>query len=170
MLTIAAKSIAYMMACGVLCFADGAYAMTVTSSDFAEGASIPIKFGCKGDNVPPTLSVKAIPAKAASLALTVVDPDAPSGHYVHWVVWNIPINKEFSEALKEGIQGINDAGGLGYHGPCPPAGQAHRYNFRVYALDTVVSLPDTSTREQLEGAIKGHIIDTADLNGTFRGQ
>ena len=142
--------------------------MKLFSSAFEDGKSIPSKYTCDGVDVSPPLSFSNIPKNAKSLALIVDDPDAPMGTWVHWLVWNIPINKTFieeNESLKF-PQGLNDFGELGYGGPCPPSG-THRYYFKLYALDTILNLNEGATKEQLVSAMSGHIIEEAQLVGTY---
>jgi Raf kinase inhibitor-like YbhB/YbcL family protein len=116
-----------------------------------------------------------VPAKARSLALIADDPDAPRGTWVHWVAWNIPTN---THTFREGFpredassnqikQGMTDFKRPGYGGPCPPSG-THRYFFKLYALDTVLTLPSQTTKNELEQAMKGHIVDQAELMGTYQ--
>jgi Raf kinase inhibitor-like YbhB/YbcL family protein len=142
--------------------------MKLSSSSFDDNGSIPSEYTCdKGDRSPP-LSFSNVPASTKSLALIVDDPDAPMGTWVHWLVWNIPANKTgFSQG--ENItypQGKNDFGSFDYGGPCPPSG-THRYFFKLYALDTTLQLNKGSTKKQLESAMSGHIIEEAQLIGTY---
>jgi len=142
--------------------------MKLFSSAFKDGGAIPSKYTCEGSNVSPPLSFSNIPKNAKSLALIVDDPDAPMGTWVHWLVWNIPTNKtviEENETLKF-PQGRNDFGELDYGGPCPPSG-THRYFFKLYALDITLNLNEGATKEQLESAMSGHIIEEAQLIGTY---
>lgn len=142
--------------------------MKIFSSAFSNGASIPIEYTCDGDDVSPPLSFVGIPNATKTLALIMDDPDAPGGSWVHWLVWNIPSNVTgFSK--NENItfpQGKNDFGMIRYGGPCPPSG-LHHYYFKLYALDTILDLPEGATREQLEAAMMGHIIETAQLIGVY---
>jgi Raf kinase inhibitor-like YbhB/YbcL family protein len=116
-----------------------------------------------------------VPANARNLALIADDPDAPRGTWVHWVAWNIPTNMQ---ALGEGLpahdtstnqikQGMTDFQRPGYGGPCPPSG-THRYFFKLYALDTLLTLPSQTTKSELEKAMTGHIVDQAKLMGTYQ--
>jgi hypothetical protein len=120
-------------------------------------------------DVNPPLMVENIPPKAKSLALIVDDPDAPRGTWVHWVVWNAdPGTREIKEqSIPTGaIQGMNDFGNRGYGGPCPPSG-THRYFFKLYALDTALTLGPNATKAALEAAMKGHILAEAELIGLY---
>ncbi len=142
--------------------------MKLESPDFGNNESIPLEYSCDGDEVSPPLSFHDIPAKAKSLALIMDDPDASKGPWIHWLIWDIPADKTM---LSKGEkipypQGKNSAGIMGYGGPCPPQG-THRYFFRLYALDTILSLEKGSNRKQLEAAMTGHIIEEAQLIGTY---
>jgi Raf kinase inhibitor-like YbhB/YbcL family protein len=137
--------------------------MTITSREFADGQSIPARFTCDGQNSPPPLAFKGVPARAKSLALILTDPDAPGGTFTHWLVWNIPA----SSPTVAGMLGINDFGNGAYGGPCPPNGE-HRYVFTLYALDSELTLPSTAKRAQVEQAMQGHVIGQATLKGKYR--
>ena len=150
--------------------------LQLKSSDFASGQKIPKQFTCEGEDISPALSWNDPPAGTKSFALIVDDPDAPAGTWVHWVIWNIPAsthqlpeNLAKSDRLDNGAtQGRNDFGKTGYNGPCPPPGKAHRYFFRLYALDGKLTLPPGASRQQLDGAMQGHILAQAEYLGTFR--
>jgi Raf kinase inhibitor-like YbhB/YbcL family protein len=142
--------------------------MKITSSAFQQGAEIPSKFSCDGANTSPPLQISDVPAGAKSLALIVDDPDAPSGLFTHWMVWNISLQ---TSAIAEGgapkgSQGTNDFGKSGYGGPCPPSG-THRYYFRVFALDRELDLPAGAKRSQVDAAMKGHVIAQGELMGKY---
>jgi len=148
--------------------------MNLTSSAFAQGQPIPAKFSCKGADVSPALAWDEPPAGTKSLALIMDDPDAPMGMWVHWVLFNIPTsahgwpeNTPTDAILPNGaVQGITSARSHGYHGPCPPSG-THRYFFKLYALDTLLSLPSSASKADLLAAMEGHILAQAELMGTF---
>jgi len=150
-------------------------ALTVLSSAFVAGAAIPPRFTCMGEDVSPHISWSKVPQETESVALICDDPDAPSGDWVHWVVFNIPPDVEKLDAnvpenptLPNGtIQGVNDFGKNGYGGPCPPPGKPHRYFFRVYALDTKLELPPSITKAQLLKAMEGHVLAKGDMAGMF---
>ena len=152
-------------------FAAGGSKMTVTSSAFQQAGSIPSKFTCDGDNKNPPLQIAEIPSGAKSLALVVDDPDAPSGLFTHWVVWNIsPQTNAITEgSAPKGVQGTNDFGKSGYGGPCPPSG-SHRYYFKIFALDRQLDLPSGAKRKQLDAAMKGHIVAQGELIGRYAKQ
>src|SRR5439155_14213154 len=125
---------------------------------FADGQSILARYTCDGQDSPPRLTFRGVPAKAKSLALTMTDPDAPSGTFTHWLVWNIPPNS----TSVAGMLGTNDFGNDGYGGPCPPKGE-HRYLFTLYALDAELQLTSTAKRAEVESAMKGHVVAEAKL-------
>lgn len=150
-------------------------AITITSSAFTEGAMIPKKHTCDAEDISPDLKWSGVPQGAKSLALICDDPDAPVGTWVHWVLFNIPPDITALQAgipadatLKNGARhGKNDFRKLGYGGPCPPGG-THRYYFKLYALDTVLTLESGSTKAQLLAAMKGHLLAEGQLMGTYK--
>lgn len=149
-------------------------ALKLASSAFADGEMIPLKYTCDGDNVSPPLKWEGVPEKAKTLALFVVDPDAPGGRFTHWVLYNLSASaKELPENIPPDKQpasvarhGTNDFKKLGYGGPCPPSG-AHRYLFKLYALDTELALDAGATREDLLNAMQGHILAQGELVGKY---
>lgn len=150
---------------------EGEYLMTIqlTSTAFSEGSTIPQKYTCVAENISPALSWTGIPTNAQSLAVIVDDPDAPSGTWVHWVLFNLPSDQG---SLSEGVQGVGTSGTngfrkLGYGGPCPPPGKPHRYYFKLYALDMVLNLQSGATKADVEKAMKGHILAQGQLMGKF---
>jgi Raf kinase inhibitor-like YbhB/YbcL family protein len=141
----------------------------LTSDAFANGQSIPAKYTCKGKNISPALVWTEPPAGTESLALIMDDPDAPGGTWVHWVLFNIPASaRNLQEDLPaSGMSvGKNSWGDMRYGGPCPPS-DTHRYFFKLYALDTSLSLSPGVTKEQLLKAMQGHILAQGELMGTF---
>ncbi len=143
--------------------------MKISSPAFENTGEIPSKYTCDGDNVNPPLSFVDIPDGTKSLALTVDDPDAPVGLWVHWLVWNI--DPQTNEILENSIplgstEGITSFGKAGYGGPCPPD-REHRYFFKLYALDITLDLPGTEKKDRLENAIQGHILAQAELMGRY---
>lgn len=143
--------------------------LNMTSSEFTDGTDIPKAYGCKGQNINPPLAFSGIPDGAKSLALTLNDPDAPSGNFIHWLVWDIPVSTKAinSNSVPVGaVQGKNGSGQNQYMGPCPPSG-THHYIFTLYALDGSLSLPTGSNWEQLQAAMNGHIIAQVKLTGLF---
>lgn len=136
---------------------------------FSNNRTIPVKYTCDGEDVSPGIEVSEIPSGTASLAIVVEDPDAPSGTWVHWLVWNIPVSEDFvriEEDSVPGVLGINDFGKLEYGGPCPPSG-IHRYFFKVYALDSELDLEEGSSKEDLESAIEGHLLGDVEVIGKY---
>lgn len=143
--------------------------MKLETSAFREGEPIPKKYTCQGENVSPPLSFFDVPQETVAFAIIVNDPDAHNGSFFHWVVWNIPgAARTLSEGNTLGELGINGFGGVRYDGPCPPPGKLHRYIFTLYALDSKLLLPEGSTAKQLLEAVKGHVLDSAEMMGTFR--
>lgn len=142
--------------------------MKITSSAFAEGASIPSKYTCDGSDTIPPLLFEGIPERAVSLALVMDHPDAPMGTWDHWVMWNIPRDTaEVREGTApRGEMGKNSWKKNAWGGPCPPD-REHRYSFRLYALDTTLDLPSSTTKAQLEKAMQGHIVEQAQLMGRY---
>lgn len=140
----------------------------LTSTAFAEGASIPVRYTCDGDGVSPPLALTGLPEGTAALALVMEDPDAPSGTYVHWVAYDVEPRREVPEDVGTlGTGGINDAGSTGYAPPCPP-GPGHRYVFEVYALDGPLGLPAASDAATLRAAMDGHVLAAGRLVGRYR--
>ncbi|MFZ5434326.1 MAG: YbhB/YbcL family Raf kinase inhibitor-like protein [Calditrichota bacterium] len=150
-------------------------ALVIKSNAFENGATIPKKYTCDGQDLSPPLSWTGIPEETKSLALICDDPDAPMGTWTHWVLWGLPPS---APALPEGVpadsvlpggmyQGLNSWPKAGYGGPCPPPGKPHRYFFKLYALDNVPELPTSANKAGLENAMKGHILDEAQVMGTY---
>jgi Raf kinase inhibitor-like YbhB/YbcL family protein len=138
--------------------------LIVSSSAFPDGGPMPSDYTCDGHNTAPPLAISAPPAATKTLAVIVDDLDAPLG-FAHWLAFNLPPQSP----LGVGIQGKNDFDTLGYTGPCPPSG-THRYRFRVYALDTALSLTAGATRSELVAAGTGHALAEGTLTGRYRRQ
>lgn len=143
----------------------------LTVSGFSEGADIPRRFTCDGDDVSPALEWAGEPSETKSFALIMDDPDAPGGTWNHWLVWNIPsaVQSIPEGGASPGTSGTNDFGRRGYGGPCPPAGRgAHRYFFRLFALDvpTIGRLHGTK-RPALNDALRKHIIAETSYAGRY---
>jgi hypothetical protein len=135
---------------------------------FKDNERIPSKYTCDGKNINPPLEFTDVPKNTKSLVLIVDDPDSPSGVFTHWILWNIlPGTKSIKEnSVPTGAEeGTNDFGNVGYGGPCPHSG-THRYKFALYALDTKLNFSN-GTKDSLEKAMKGHIIDKAILTGIY---
>lgn len=147
-------------------------AIVVTSTAFSNNGAIPARYTCSGGDVSIPLTWSGVPSAAQSLALTVIDPDAPGKPFVHWLVFNLPASAtelpEGGPPPGSGLQGRNDFGSLGYRGPCPPPGSTHHYHFKLYALDTTLSLRSGASESEFEQAIKGHVLGAGELIGTFR--
>jgi len=154
-------------------------AFILTSAAFKDGAPIPAKYTCDGVDVSPPLAWSGAPAGTRSVALIADDPDAPGGTWVHWVLYNLPaevsdlpenIAKVESLDLGGARQGRNDFRRPGYGGPCPPPGPAHRYFFKLYALDTRLELKAGAQNKDVEAAVEGHALGSAQLMGTYARQ
>lgn len=142
--------------------------LKVTSPAFEEGGTIPVQYTCDGENVSPPLVWSASTKGAESFAVIVEDPDAPGGVFTHWVLYNLSADRfRIIENERAGVQGANDFLGLGYGGPCPPEGEAHRYYFRVYALDTTLSLRPGASVKVLREAMEGHILAQGELMARY---
>jgi Raf kinase inhibitor-like YbhB/YbcL family protein len=149
--------------------------MQLVSSAFQAGAAIPSLFTCDGEDISPELSWRDAPVKTEFFVLTMRDPDAPKvGGFTHWVVYNIPgsVGHIEQNVPKQatvpglGLQGKNDSGKVGYMGPAPPSG-THRYFARLFALNSELNLPPGASHEQVRQAMEGHILDRAELMGTY---
>jgi Raf kinase inhibitor-like YbhB/YbcL family protein len=144
-------------------------ALKLTCPAFHHGSQIPSRYTCDGENISPYLVIQGVPAATKSLALILDDPDAASGIWLHWLLWDIsPEVREIREhTVPFGArQGINSWDKMGYGGPCPSSG-SHRYFFRLFALDTRLKLVEPAARETLERAMEGHILATGELMGTY---
>ena len=141
--------------------------MELTSPAFRDQARIPTKYTCDGAEVSPPLRIGGIPAGAASLVLIMDDPDAPVGTWDHWVLYDLPVVGEIAEGVTGlGTAGSSTGGTRGYESPCPPHG-SHRYVFTVYALDTVLGLPEGASKQQVLAAVAGNVLGTASLLGRY---
>ena len=144
-------------------------AMKITSAAFEHDAAIPPMYTCDGAGAIPPLSFEAVPDAAVSLALVVDDPDAPMGTWDHWVVWNIPPSTAGVKQgeVPTGVVGSNSWKRNDWGGPCPPSGE-HRYFFKLFALDAMLDLPPNATKEQLERAMRGHVLAQSEMIGRYR--
>jgi Raf kinase inhibitor-like YbhB/YbcL family protein len=138
-------------------------------------SQVPVDHTCEGKNISPGFEVHGLSDASTSMAIILDDPDAPSGAFVHWIIWNIPPTKIIPEAIPnkglvtepiEGVQGLNSFGKIGYMGPCPPPGKPHRYIFRVYGLDQMLELSAGASRRDLEEAMQKHIVQTGEAKAT----
>jgi Raf kinase inhibitor-like YbhB/YbcL family protein len=141
--------------------------LIVKSPKFENNGRIPPKYTCDGDEVNPPLTIEGLPKETKSLVLMIEDPDASSGTWNHWLVWNIPPTTKIKENTVPGIQGVNTAGRRAYEGPCPPLG-THRYFFKVFALDVKLNSNPNSRKEDVEKAMMGHIMAKGELLGLYR--
>jgi len=155
-----------------------AMALALESSRLNPGDDIPRQFTCDGEDVSPPLAWGTPPTGTQSFCLVAEDPDAPGGTFVHWLLYDLPAN---TRTLPENLpkrgqlpngarQGRNGFGRTGYGGPCPPPGPAHRYFFRLYALDKKTNLSAGANRDEMDRAMKGHILSQADLMGKYKRQ
>ena len=153
----------------------GTMPLQISSTAFSAGEAIPKESTCDGPDISPQLKWDDPSANTQAFALIMDDPDAPAGTWVHWVLYDLPAN---TRELPEGVakqdqlssgarQGRNDFGKIGYGGPCPPPGKAHRYFFKLYALDAKLGLRAGATKADVERAMKGHILAQAELIGKY---
>ncbi|MFQ6673156.1 MAG: YbhB/YbcL family Raf kinase inhibitor-like protein [Fidelibacterota bacterium] len=154
----------------------------LSSHTFKEAEVIPSKYTCEGEDVSPPLAWTGSPAGTKSFALTCLDPDAPPGTWVHWVLYDlpgdssqleedVPKNETLEDGTKQGLSwGVSSFSRVGYHGPCPPPGHGfHRYYFTLYALDVeAVQLSPKATHDELESAMEGHILAKASVMGRYK--
>lgn len=148
----------------------------LTSPAFQDKARIPTRYTADGADVSPPLSWEA-PPSTVSFALIVDDPDAPRGAFAHWVLYNLPATltelpedvpaRETLPNLGGARQGVNDFGKIGYGGPAPPRGPAHRYRFALYALDAQLKAPARAGKAEVEKAMQGHLVGQARLTGVY---
>jgi Raf kinase inhibitor-like YbhB/YbcL family protein len=149
--------------------------MHLASTAFQHGGRIPARYTCEGEDISPEFSWKDTPPGTRSFVLVMHDPDAPRpGGFTHWVLYNIPANvREIEENVSQqeivpgvGVQGTNDAGQIGYMGPCPPSG-VHRYFVRLFALDAELDLEPGATPQQVVAAMQGHKLAETELMGRY---
>lgn len=151
--------------------------MKLESNAFSANGTIPAKYTCDAEDTSPDLRWDTPPVETQSLVLIVDDPDAPSGTFVHWVLYDLPSEtRQLAEGVElgptlegGGVQGETSFGRLGYGGPCPPSG-THRYYFKLYALDGPLGLKSGATKQQVAAAMEGHILDSAELMGRYSRQ
>jgi hypothetical protein len=149
--------------------------LTVSSTVFREGETIPAKYTCQGEDISPPIAWGEPPDGTRSLALIVDDPDAPGGVFTHWIIFNLPADTRQLPAavptqsqLDSGArQGKTDFGRVGYGEPCPPPGKPHRYQFTVYALDRTLDLAAGVSRSQVLEAMQGNILSRGRLTGIY---
>jgi len=149
-------------------------AFELSSPSITPGESIPVKYSCDGEDISPELNWSNQPEGTKSFALIFDDPDAPGGTWVHWVLYNIPADKEgllegasVETELDDGsMQGLNSWGRVDYGGPCPPSG-THRYLFTLFALDGPLEIGGELSKESLLAEMEGHVLELVELMGTF---
>ena len=150
--------------------------MAITSTAFQEGESIPGQYSCDGLDRSPELSWSGVPEGTLSFVIILDDPDAPGGTWNHWVIFNIPADtRELGEAVPKtnelangASQGRNSFYRIGYGGPCPPPGSAHRYYFTIYALDITLDLSAGASKTQVLNAMQDHILAQAVIMGLYQ--
>lgn len=154
-------------------------ALNITSPAFSPNAPIPVKYTCDGADVSPALSWTGVPAGAKSMVLIMDDPDAPSGTWVHWVLYDLPASatgipegfpkkEKLDSGAKHGLcWGVNSFSRVGYHGPCPPPGAPHHYVFKLYAIDTMLGIAPRATKTDVVKAMKGHVLAEGEIVGTY---
>lgn len=148
---------------------------TLSSTAFESGATIPARFTCDGEDISPPLRWTGAPGGTTAYALIVDDPDAPRGDFIHWVLYNLPgtasdlpENLPKVENLDDGaMQGRNGFNRMGFGGPCPPPGPAHRYQFTLYALRSDVEMPAGATASELESAMRNLILEQTQMIATY---
>jgi Raf kinase inhibitor-like YbhB/YbcL family protein len=141
--------------------------LTVKSSAFEENGFIPSKYTCDGEGINPVLTIENLPQETKSMALVIEDPDAASGTFDHWVMWNIPSGNRIDENSAPGKEGKNSKKENMYAPPCPPSG-THHYHFKVYALDAMLELHDNTDKKALMKAMEGHILAKGELVGLYK--
>ncbi|MGD6935033.1 MAG: YbhB/YbcL family Raf kinase inhibitor-like protein [Candidatus Bathyarchaeia archaeon] len=142
--------------------------LIVKSPAFEANTKIPKKYTCEGESVNPALTIEGVPKEAKSLALIFEDPDAVSGIFDHWIMWNIPPEtSKIEENSAPGVEGLNSGRRQGYYPPCPPSG-SHRYIFKVYALDQMLTLPEKTKKAGLLNAMQNHILAEGQIIGLYR--
>lgn len=149
--------------------------VVVSSPSFSDGDFIPEKYTCDGVDISPAIFWDKVPEGTASIAILVDDPDAPRGDWVHWIVYNLApdmkgIPENFSQQISsfKGVrEGLNDFSRKSYGGPCPPHG-VHRYFFKVYFLNTLISESNFFTKQDLLKAVAGHVVGYGELVGKYK--
>jgi len=141
----------------------------VSSPAFKEGGAIPETYTCRGHDFSPPIAVSGAPEGTMSYALIMEDRDKPTGAYVHWLLYDIPVQSTFYAEgdVPPGTVGMGTGGNAGYEGPCPPQGETHNYRIEVLAVDITLGLPGGLTKEELIKELGDHILDRAHLIGSF---
>lgn len=165
---------------GMMCYSHATMAQqktthfTLTSTAFSDNGQIPKQYSCDGQNFSPPLAWQGIPANTQSLVLIVDDPDAPGGLWTHWVLINLPpeinqLPENIDQLPGKSFSSQNSWGRTGYGGPCPPDGE-HRYVFTLYALSSLLDLPEKTDVNQVKKAMQGKVWDTAKIVARYRRQ
>src|SRR6266496_1393386 len=141
--------------------------LVVHSTAFSHNGHIPPQYTCEGENINPPIEIESFPDDTKSFAIIVEDPDARSGVFSHWLVWNILPGEAITEKTSVGVSGMNDFGKTGYSGPCPPSG-VHRYYFKVYALDKKLNIVAGENKNALLESMDGHILAVGELMGRYK--
>jgi len=145
--------------------------LSLESPEFLHNASIPKKYTCNGENLSPALKWHGAPAGTQSYVLIVDDPDAPMGTWVHWLLFNIPATMthldEATQTPAGAISGKNSWDKQGYGGPCPPSG-THRYFFKLYALDSKLTVNSSVNKQDILNAMQNHILESSELIGLYK--
>ena len=139
--------------------------------------NLPAAYTCDGEDKSPQISIEGVNTeKAKSLAIIVIDPNSASGNFIHWIAWDMELVKLIPEKIPKdpvvtfpmkAVQGKNSFGKIGYSGPCPPKGQTHRYDFKVYSIDTLLNIPPDSSKEDLVKAMSGHVVQFGETFVTY---
>jgi Raf kinase inhibitor-like YbhB/YbcL family protein len=140
----------------------------LSSPAFRNNGTIPARYTCVGRDLSPPLRWRSPPPLTQAFALVVSDPDAPGGTFIHWLAWNIPSKiRSLAAGARPPVQGKNRFGKIGYGGPCPPRGRAHRYVFRLYALDNTLKLPSGASYSELSDELQKHAFVATQLVARF---
>lgn len=142
------------------------------SNSFKDNDTMPVDFTCDGKNIAPELDWSNIPDKTQSFALLMIDRDAPSGTFYHWVLYNIPktvtlLPEGKEEQIPNISEGKNTWGFTTYKGPCPPKGATHHYIFTLYALDKELALPEGLDGPGVLNEIQNHVLKKVDITVTY---
>lgn len=153
---------------------EGGVHIYISSPAFANGSHIPAQYTCDGSDISPPLKWSGVPQNAKSLLVVMLDPDAPGGEFVHWVLYDVPPNATGlpqgvpkGASTPYGLQAINDFSQIGYGGPCPPPGPPHRYIIAVYALDVELAIPPGAPARQVLNAAAPHVIASGYIIGLY---
>ncbi|MDT7868772.1 MAG: YbhB/YbcL family Raf kinase inhibitor-like protein [Thermoproteus sp.] len=146
----------------------------VYSPAYGNGSAIPAQYTCDGADISPPLAWSGVPQGAKSLLVEMVDPDAPGGEFIHWVIYNISPNSTGlpqgvppAAATAYGLQAVNDFGEVGYGGPCPPPGRPHRYIVLVLALNATLEVPPGAPARQVLRAAGPYVVGLGSLVGLY---